>query len=194
MSWNAVKRQAEAIPADQTLAIACDVTVAGDLSVGGTTIVGGEINDDVSLITGKTFDIVDADALTENDVIVPQFVDLVFQWSIATQMVSSSLFIAPRAMQVVGCECVYGVQAGQACKLLLEKATGTTAPGSGTALLTNNTNTGFDINTTANTVQTGTLTATEADLQLAAGDRLSAKWGTSTSCVGCVLTVRLKYI
>jgi hypothetical protein len=69
----------------------------------------------------------------------------------------------------------------------------TDAPGAGNNLLTNNTNAGFDMKGTANTMQTGTLTATSADLRLAAGDRLSVDFaGTVTTLAGVVVTVVLR--
>lgn len=105
--------------------------------------------------------------------------------------VSSAVFVADAAYQVVGVRSVWGVAGGAAAVLNVEKLTGTTAPGSGTALLTSN----FDLTSTANTVNTGTLTGTVADLQLAAGDRLGCKLGgVLTGLVGCALTVLLKRI
>ena len=75
---------------------------------------------------------------------------------------------------------------------MLEKDTGTTAPGSGTALLTNNTNTGFNLNATANTVQVGALVATAASLALATGDRLAMKFtGSATATANLALTACL---
>lgn len=106
-----------------------------------------------------------------------------------------AIFVAPVACQVVAVSQVHGVAAGGASKLQLTKDTGTTAPGGGTDLLTNNTNTGFDLNATANTVQAGTLTATAADLQLAVGDRLSLDFAnTIQSTAGLAVTVWLKTI
>lgn len=105
--------------------------------------------------------------------------------------VSSVIFVADAAYQLVSARCVWGVAGGAAAALQVEKLTSTTAPGSGTALLT----AAFDITATANTVATGALTATVADLQLAAGDRLGAKLtGVLTGLVGCALTVTLKRI
>lgn len=82
-------------------------------------------------------------------------------------------FVATRAYIVVSVSEVHAVAAGGASKLQVVKDTGTDAPGAGTDLLTNNTNAGFDLAATANTVQVGTLTATLATKTLAAGDRLS---------------------
>lgn len=103
------------------------------------------------------------------------------------------IFVAPVACQVVAASEVHGVAAGGASKLQLVKDTSTDAPGAGTDLLTNNTNTGFDLNATANTVQSGTLTGTVASLQLAAGDRLSLDFAnTIQSTAGLAVTVWLK--
>lgn len=105
------------------------------------------------------------------------------------------IFIAPVACQVVGVYEVHSVAAGGASALQLTKDTGTTAPGAGTDLLTNNTNTGFDLAATANTVQTGTLTATTSSLQLAVGDRLALDWANAIqSTAGLCVTVYLKTI
>jgi hypothetical protein len=111
--------------------------------------------------------------------------------------VDSQVFIAPFACQVVSVaydHAVAGNDAG-AVNLQLTKLTGTTALASGTALLTNNTNAGFDCKATAQTRQTGTLTATTASLQLAAGDKLCADFtGVVTTLSGVVMTVVLKSI
>lgn len=101
-----------------------------------------------------------------------------------------AFFLATRAMRIKSISCVFSVAAGGASKLQVTKDTGTTAPGGGTDLLTNNTNTGFDLNATANTVQTGTLTETAADLELAAGDRLSVDFADAIqSSAGVLVTV-----
>lgn len=106
-----------------------------------------------------------------------------------------AIFVAPVACQVVSVRQVHAVAAGGASKLQLTKDTGTDAPGAGNNLLTNNTNAGFDLNATANTVQTGTLTATAADLVLAAGDRLSLDFADAIqSTAGLVVTVWMKTV
>jgi hypothetical protein len=96
-------------------------------------------------------------------------------------------FIATRAMRVVSISQIHSVAAGGASTLQVTKDTGTDAPGAGTDLLTNNTNTGFDLNATANTIQTGTLVATAGVTTLAAGNRLAVDFanaiGTSAGVV-----------
>lgn len=154
---------------DSTLNVQGAVTLQSTLNVtGAITATGG--------VTGQNFS-----------------VNYVGQTSEAAT--DRAIFVAPVACQVVGVRQVHSVAAGGASTLQLTKDTGTTAPGGGTDLLTNNTNTGFDLNATANTVQTGTLTATTADLQLAAGDRLSLDFAnTIQSTAGLVVTVWLKTI
>lgn len=98
-------------------------------------------------------------------------------------------FIANRSYLVVSAREIHSAAAGGASVLQLVKDTSTNAPGAGTDLLTNNTNTGFDLNGTANTTQTGTLIATIATKTLAAGDRLSVDYAnTIQSSAGIVVT------
>ncbi len=79
---------------------------------------------------------------------------------------------------------------GSAVNLQVTKDTSTNAPGAGTDLLTNNTNAGFNCKGTINVVQTGALSATTANLWLAAGDRLSVDFaGTTTALAGVVVVV-----
>lgn len=78
-----------------------------------------------------------------------------------------------------------------AVSLQLEKLTGTTAPGSGTTLLT----TAFDLKGTINTVQYGNITASAGKNSLQKGDRLAAKLtGTPTAVANVVMTVFFQHI
>lgn len=104
-------------------------------------------------------------------------------------------FIAPGPMRVVRIDEVHSVAGdnGGAVNLQVTKDHTTDAPGAGTNLLTNNTNAGFDLKGTANTVQNGALSATPADLILAAGDRLGVDFaGTLSTLAGVVVTVTLE--
>ncbi len=70
----------------------------------------------------------------------------------------------------------------------IKKDTGTTAPGSGSTLLTGV----ITFSGTANTVVTGTLISTVATLTLAAGDRLTVSFaGTVGSIVNATVSVLL---
>lgn len=98
-------------------------------------------------------------------------------------------FVAPVACSIVAISEVHAVAAGGASALQVVKDTSTNAPGAGTDILTNNTNTGFDLNATAQTVQVGTFAATS----LAVGDRLSLDFANAIqSTAGLLVTVVLK--
>lgn len=98
-------------------------------------------------------------------------------------------FVAPVACSIVAISEVHAVAAGGASVIQVTKETTTGAPGTGTDILTNNTNTGFDLNATAQTVQVGTFAATS----LAVGDRLSIDFAnTIQSTAGLLITVILK--
>lgn len=110
-------------------------------------------------------------------------------------LADEAFFVADRVYEVVGISQVHSVAGsdGGAVNLQVTKDTGTNAPGAGTDLLTNNTNAGFNLKSTANTVQVGTLVATQATKRLAIGDRLSIDYaGVLTAVVGVVVTVRLR--
>lgn len=109
----------------------------------------------------------------------------------------SAFYVATRPMEVVAIRQVHSVAGsdGSAVNVQVVKDTGTDAPGAGTNLLTNNSNAGFNLKATANTVQTGTLTSTAATKKLAAGDRLSVDFaGTLTDVAGVVVTATLRPI
>lgn len=100
------------------------------------------------------------------------------------------VYIAPYAVQLIGFQLIYGV-ASSSGTVTVEKLTGTTAPGSGTALLTGTVTT----STTANTVKPGTLIATLSSLQLATGDRFGLVFaGTQTGLVGLAVSLLLQKV
>lgn len=150
----------------------------------------------LTIDTGKTLAVTTADKLTVGGIIVPQEFRVTAHVGAAALMVDQTFFVADRACTVTGARFVHAVAETTAATLRVQvvKDTGTDAPGAGTDLLTNNTNAGFDCKATANTVQTGTLTATGASLLLAAGDRLSLDFSAgATELVGVTITVTLKY-
>lgn len=155
----------------------------------GVTIEGVLIKDNVVAVG--------LDDLTINGNKVSAQIPITCNMVLNSAVVNQAFFTADRAYQVVGVTEIHAAAGtdGGGLKLQLTKDTGTTAPGAGTALLTNNTNAGFDLQATINTLQTGTLTGTTASLQLAAGDRLAlAKSGTTTASAGVQVTVLLKPI
>lgn len=155
------------------------------------------LNGNITIATGKTLDSTDSDGVKSGGVIVPQHIEITFAMAANASLADQAFFIANRAYQVTAVREIHsaaGTDAG-AVNLQVTKDTSTNAPGAGTDLLTNNTNAGFDLKGTANTVQIGTLTATTASLQLAAGDRLSVDFaGVLTALAGVVVTVSLKRI
>lgn len=84
-----------------------------------------------------------------------------------------AFFVANRPYYIKSIIEIHSVAAGGASKLQVTKDTGTTAPGAGTDLLSDNTAAGFDLAATANTLQTGTIVTTAGVRKLGTGDRLS---------------------
>jgi hypothetical protein len=108
---------------------------------------------------------------------------------LAAASVSQSVFICDAAYQLVSVKEVHGT-ASTSGTLMVEKCTGTTAPGSGTACLTGT----VSLAGTANTVVSGTLN-TDASITFAAGDRVSLKFaGTMTNLVGCSVLLTFKRV
>jgi hypothetical protein len=100
--------------------------------------------------------------------------------------VTRNIFRAHIPMEVIGVFSRHSVAGGSGAAVMIKKVTGTTAPGSGTDILT----AAFALTGTANTEQVGTLVATLATLRLAVGDYLAASFaGTLTNLVGMVSIV-----
>lgn len=77
---------------------------------------------------------------------------------------------------------------GSAVNVQVTRDTGTQAPGAGTDLLSNNSNAGFNLKGTINTVQYGTFKA-GASRKFARGDRLALDFaGTQTAVAGLTLS------
>jgi hypothetical protein len=152
-------------------------------------------SDKITLASGDTLAVTSADKLTVGGVIVPQTIVAKYEDGAAGNATDRVFFLADAAYQITACSEIHSVAAGGASVIQVTKETTTGAPGSGADLLTNNTNTGFDLNATANTLQAGTLTATGADLVLAAGDRLSVDYAQAIqSSAGVRITCTLKRV
>lgn len=109
-------------------------------------------------------------------------------------LATQPFFTAPFPMVIRGISEVHAVAGNDAGAVTsyIEKLTGTTAPGSGTAVMTGT----FNMKGTANTVQDATLLAVKGDgspnagIVLAAGDRLGIVFtGTLTTLSGVVVTL-----
>ncbi len=112
----------------------------------------------------------------------------------AAECIDQSFWIAPYACIITAVKFVASVAETTAspAKVMVTNDTSTNAPGGGADVLTNNTNTGFDLRATANTVQSGTLSA---NTTMAAGDRLSldfAATGTITETAGLTVIVTVR--
>lgn len=179
-----------------------DITVTADTAydeAGNTALVFNDAGDTVVLMAIRTgTDTFAWRVLTADGVggpLIPGTLEVSVQCLLNADCVDRAFFVANRAYEVVAVREVHATAGNDAGSVNLQvtKDTSTDAPGAGTDLLTNNTNAGFNMKGTANTVQTGTLTATAASLKLAAGDRLSLDFaGTVTTLAGVVVTVTLK--
>lgn len=98
---------------------------------------------------------------------------------------NQAFVLANRPMVLASLTEVHGVAAGGASTMDITKESGTTAPGSGTSVFQTGS---FDLNATANTPQTASISTTLATRTLAAGNRLSVKFNnTIQSSAGIVV-------
>lgn len=122
----------------------------------------------------------------DSNLVCPSFV----MYGAPAAVSDTVFFIANRSYLVISASEQHAVAAGGSSKLQVTKDTSTNAPGAGTDLLTNNTNAGFDLAATANTIQNGTLIATIATKTLTAGDRLAVDFADAIqSTSGVTVTV-----
>lgn len=113
----------------------------------------------------------------------------------AQQQVAQYFFTADRTYEIVDASCIFDVTAGGASKLAITIDRGTTAPGAGDVVQTDNTNAGFDLAATARTTQYMTPATLHLRL-LNAGDRLGLKVtgaAQSTSLVSVTASLRPRY-
>jgi hypothetical protein len=117
-----------------------------------------------------------------------------FNYGINAEAVDTWLFVADADYEVTRVVCVPRVAGsdGSAVTADVMKASGTDAPASGATVLSAADS--FDLKGTADTLQTGTLSATESARRLKANDRLGVNFtGTLTAAVG-LIQVNLKRI
>jgi hypothetical protein len=109
---------------------------------------------------------------------------------LATDLV---VHLAQFPVHVRAASCVFSVTAGGASALQLTKDVTTDAPGAGTDMLSNNTNTGWDLALTANTVQQGTFKTTAGLDKMNTGDRLSIDYANAIgNTLGVKVSVELR--
>ena len=168
-----------------------NLAASGTLSVAGAAALNGG----ATIATAKTLAVADADALSIGGVKLGTAVVLEVPFRAAGDLVDQWAFIADRAYQVTAIKEVHTV-ASTSGTMLPRKITDTSAPGAGAgATVKDFLTAALNTNTAANTIQTGTLSATGSDLQLAAGDKIGIKTGgTATGLAGGLLTIVMKAI
>jgi hypothetical protein len=157
-----------------------DYEVAADFAVGDDLTVTDELH------------VASADKLTVNSVIVPQFVRMSFLLHPMATITEWDLWVADRAIQVTGISVVPSTLQGGALTATIVKAVSTATPVKTTTPM--HTADSINLNTGAYTVQTITLTATTADLQLAAGNRLSIDLSAALTVGQACVSVTYKCI
>jgi len=108
-------------------------------------------------------------------------------------LVDEVFFVADRGFVIEAVREIHSVAGSDAgaVSVGITKDTGTDAPAAGVAVLT----TGLSLKATANTVQSGVLTATPADLGLVAGDRLSVSYtGVLTGVAGVCVVITMRAV
>lgn len=154
------------------------------LTAAGTDVVSGP-----SVDANNNF-------LLSEEVYMPMRKTIQFNLATAASLVSQHFFVFPSACRLIGITEIHTTAETTAATMTayIEKLTGTTAPGSGTSLMTGN----FNMKATAATLQTATLSApttgdsTDPLQQFAAGDRLAIKFSTAgTQLAGVVVTIAI---
>jgi hypothetical protein len=110
----------------------------------------------------------------------------------AQEQVAQCFFIADRTYEVVDASEIHDVIAGGAASIAVTIDKGTSAPGAGNIVQTDNTNAGFDLTGTARTTQFMTPASLHLRL-LSRGDRLGLKVaGAAQSVADVCITVSLR--
>lgn len=154
------------------------------------TAVDLTATDDISVT--DVLSVTTADKLTVGGIIVPQTLYMSFQLKPFATVTEYDLFIAKRAITVVSIDVVPSTLQGGALTATICKCTGTAAPANGTTPM--HTANSINLNTGAYTVQSITLTATAADLTLAAGDRIGIDFSAAYTAGHAALTIGYKYV
>lgn len=132
------------------------------------------------------------DGLTVGGVIVPTEQAISFAIQPLATITEADLFIAPFAMQVTGISVVPSTLQGGAMTATICKASSTSAPAKTTTPM--HTADAINLNTGAYTVQNMTLTATTADLVLAAGDRIGYDLSAAATAAHWAVTIKYKRV
>ena len=143
----------------------------------------------LTVSASQTLAVTTADYLTVGGIIVPQHLEFSYPIPTIAGVVIYDCFIAPRAYTVTNIRYVPSVVQGGAMTITPVKVADGATPAAATTPLVSS---AFNANTGAYTQQTGALTATGADLILAAGNRISAVLSTASTVHQGTLTFSLK--
>jgi hypothetical protein len=133
-----------------------------------------------------------ADGLTVGGVIVPTVMIASFRVGPHATVTEYDLMVAPRALTVTRIDVVPSTLQGGALTATVVKATGTATPVKTTTPM--HTADSINLNTGAYTVQNVTLTATAADLTLAAGERIAIDYSAALTAGHAAVTISYKYV
>jgi phage baseplate assembly protein gpV len=145
------------------------VEITGNLTVDGTSIVAGAVNDSLTIATAKTLTVTDADALIVGGKIVPQtFLITRSIFDGATTAAFDGVIPIPVACKLVSVKIRWQTASSAAETLMLNKVPSGTAKSAGTNCLA----AGIDLQAVADTNVTPALHATAGNYTFAAGDGL----------------------
>jgi len=135
-----------------------------------------------------TIAVTNADGLTVNGVIVPQ--EEYISWPLSATMPDADIAVINRAIKITRVDLTISVQGGTGAAIDVRKITDTSAPGAAASSTVKEffATPGQDLHSlTINTVTNVPLSATAADITLAAGNRIAINMsGTLTGLVGQV--------
>ena len=142
--------------------------------------------------SASTFAVASADGLTVNSVIVPATMYWHFSIAPLATITEYDLAVAERALKVVSISKLMSTLQGGVATATVVKATGTATPVKTTTPM--HAADAIDLNAGAYTVGTITLTATAADLVLAADERIAIDLSTAHTVAKGVITVGYQYV
>ncbi len=146
----------------------------------------------LTLASGDTLAITSADKLTVNSVIVPQVLELSIPILLHATATEYMLWTAPAAYEVTAITMTPSILQGGALTGTVVKVADTATPVKTTTPM--HSADGLNFNTSAYTKQTVTLTATGADLQLAAGGHIGIDFSAALTVGKADIAITLKRI
>lgn len=162
------------------------------IDASGVRVVDANGNYKTGIASTTSLSVTTADLLTVGTVIIAQNSVITIPISLHATKVIYNLFVAREAWQVVNLEYTPDIAQGGALTATLVKAIGSATPASATTPL--HAAAGIDLNAAAHAVQPLTLSATTADLQLAAGNRIGLVLSGAMTVGSGTVTVRMKRI